>query len=199
VCCGKVYVHFTEPVSFGVKQLVCFVFRGGEITYVLCTFSTVFGKMAVDLELLTLFDGESSQVTGIISEAISDALLRTMGALAEHNRREMWVQECQTRLKDILPYACHFLLFSSTFLFPTMQKRKNYRLLYFFNRKTLGRDSARKLIRLAREKLGQTVDEDESDYYDEDAGVEEREEESQHVIDDGNISEYLAFSLFVQC
>jgi hypothetical protein len=59
--------------------------------------------MAVDLELLTLFEGESSQATGAISEAIGDAVVRTMGALAEHNRREMWVQECQTRLKGILP------------------------------------------------------------------------------------------------
>jgi hypothetical protein len=68
---------------------------------------SVFAKMAADLELMTLFDGQSSQATEAVGDGISDAVLRTMGALAEHRRRETWVQECQNRLTNLLPYACH--------------------------------------------------------------------------------------------
>jgi hypothetical protein len=67
---------------------------------------------------------------------------------------------------------------------------------FFLHRKNLGRDPVRKLIRLAREKLGQTVDEDDSDYYDQDDCIEEvaeLEEEPQDVHDEGDISEYRAW------
>jgi hypothetical protein len=64
--------------------------------------------MAADLELLSLMpDGQSSQATEKVSEAIGDAILRTMGALSEHNRRDIWVQECQTQVTELLKYACH--------------------------------------------------------------------------------------------
>jgi hypothetical protein len=71
--------------------------------------------MAVDLELLTFSDGQSSQATENISEAISDAILRTMGALAENRRRKAWVEECQTRVMAAFGYEFHLYIFLPEF------------------------------------------------------------------------------------
>jgi hypothetical protein len=58
--------------------------------------------MAVDLELLELTKDDGDDFADMLSGLISDAIVRTMGILAEHNRREFWVQAVQAQLEVIL-------------------------------------------------------------------------------------------------
>ena len=58
--------------------------------------------MAVDLELMELVPADKREYLETLGVLYSDTIVRTIGILAEHNRRELWVQTVQGQLELVL-------------------------------------------------------------------------------------------------
>jgi hypothetical protein len=65
--------------------------------------------MAVDLELTELLPGGDTRYHEHLCNLFSDAIVKTVGILAEQNRREFWCATVTAQLEDLLEYAfVHF-------------------------------------------------------------------------------------------